>query len=62
MPFFHNLSIYLSGVQLTVHRLVSGLDYDEPLRDREKVSGVSGGLLFFYLYYTADGLLSLPIA
>lgn len=33
LPFPPNLSIYLSGMQLAVHILLSGLDYDEPLRD-----------------------------
>lgn len=51
LPFSPNLSIYLSGMQLAVHILLSGLDYDEPLRDiRGGVTGVSGGLVFRYLY------------
>lgn len=33
LPFSPNLSIYLSGMQLAVHILLSGLDYDEPLQD-----------------------------
>lgn len=52
LPFSPNLSIYLSGMQLAVHILLSGLDYDEPLRDIRGggVTGVSGGLVFRYLY------------
>lgn len=50
--FSPNLSIYLSGMQLAVHILLSGLDYDEPLQDIRGggVTGVSGGLVFRYLY------------
>lgn len=40
LPFSPNLSIYLSGMQLAVHILLSGLDYDEPLRD---IRGEGGG-------------------
>lgn len=36
-------------MQLTVHRLVSGLDYDEPLRDRDCVSG---SLVDCYMYFS----------
>lgn len=54
LPFSPNLSIYLSGMQLAVHILLSGLDYDEPLRDIRGggggFTGVSGGLVFRYLY------------
>lgn len=53
LPFSPNLSIYLSGMQLAVHILLSGLDYDEPLRDIRGgggVTGVSGGLVFRNLY------------
>lgn len=56
LPFPPNLSIYLSGMQLAVHILLSGLDYDEPLRDIRggggRFTGVSGGLVFRYLYCT----------
>lgn len=65
LPFSPNLSIYLSGMQLPVHILLSGLDYDEPLRDIRGAgiyrcvlrTGISLPLL-----YTAGGLLSQPIA
>lgn len=67
LPFSPNLSIYLSGMQLAVHILLSGLDYDEPLRD---IRGGGGGVyrcvwrtgISLPLLYTAGGLLSQPIA
>lgn len=65
LPFSPNLSIYLSGMQLAVHILLSGLDYDEPLRD------IRGGGVYrcvwwtgisLPLLFTAGGLLSQHIA
>lgn len=65
LPFSPNLSIYLSGMQLAVHILLSGLDYDEPLRD---IKGGGGYRCVWWtgislpLLFTAGGLLSQHIA
>lgn len=63
LPFSPNLYIYLSGMQLAVHILLSGLDYDEPLQDiGGNFTGVWRTDISLPLLYTAGELLSQPIA
>lgn len=54
LPFSPNLSIYLSGMQLAVHILLSGLDYDEPLRDIRGGGGLPVCLVDFYCSQLVD--------